>query len=128
MSIPSQARVIALRLLVLLIAVVGLSAFQSSAEPDALDLVSNAQPTSAADTLMYTVRAGRPFLVALPPRRNGEPVTYRLLEGPALSWLVDRSFLWTTTPQERGALPVLIERTAPGAPKDTLVLLIDITD
>jgi hypothetical protein len=83
------------------------------------------QPTS--DTLFHSVRAGQPFLLALPPRRDGEEVTYRLIEGPALSWLVDRSFLWKTTAQERGALPVRIERRAAGMAPDTLVLLIEVT-
>ncbi len=128
----NHAPLSALRLLVLLFAVVGLSAFGSSplsadAERPA-DPSYGAEPTTVGDTLMYSVQAGRPLLIALPPRINGESISYRLIEGPALSWLVDRSFMWNTTPQERGELPVILERTAVGMAPDTLVLLIEVTD
>ena len=86
---------------------------------------SGAQP-SAADTLRYTVQAGKPLIVALPVSVNGAEATYQLLDAPALSWLVDRSFLWRTTEGERGALPILVERRVQGAAPDTLVLLVEV--
>ena len=78
---------------------------------------------TAADTLRYTVKAGTPLIVALPAEHEGREVTYRLLDAPALSWLVDRSFLWRTTEQERGTLPIQIERLPGG---ETLVLLVEL--
>lgn len=92
---------------------------------------AEARPYAAAaaqDTLRYTVAAGRPLIVALPARFEGGPASYELVEAPALSWLVDRSFLWSTQPGERGALPIKIRRTAPGAYPDTLVLVVDIAN
>ena len=93
----------------------------AGAESTPLDI---AQP--AADTLRYRVFAGEPLIVALPSQVDGREATYRLLEAPALSWLVDRSFLWRTTPGERGQLPILIERRTEGGLADTLVLLVEI--
>ena len=85
-----------------------------------------AQPSAVSDTLRYQVRAGEPLIIALPRLVDGRETTYRLLEAPALSWLVDRSFLWRTTPGERGQLPIVIERLAEGALPDQLVLLVDV--
>ena len=81
---------------------------------------------AAQDTLRYTVQAGDALIVALPARFEGGPASYALVEAPALSWLVDRSFMWRTQPGERGALPIHIRRSAPGAFPDTLVLMVDI--
>ena len=81
---------------------------------------------AAQDTLRYTVQSGDPLIVSLPARFEGGPASYSLVEAPALSWLVDRSFMWRTQPGERGAMPVLIRRSAPGALADTLVLIVDI--
>lgn len=82
---------------------------------------------AASDTLRYTARAGQPFIVALPARVGGAEATYRPLEAPALSWLVDRSFYWNVQPGESGTLPVVFERRTPGGGADTLVLLVDLT-
>ena len=95
--------------------------------PDAVADALRAQPM-AVDTLRYEVRAGQTLIVALPAEFEGREASYRLLEAPALSWLVDRSFMWRTTPAERGQLPIRIERSAPGAFPDTLVLLVDIVE
>lgn len=84
-----------------------------------------APEATAADTLRYSISAGDPLIVNLPPRHRGNAASYRLLEAPALSWLVDRSFFWQTTAGERGKLPVLIERRI-GETRDTLVLLVQI--
>ncbi|MDX1440397.1 MAG: hypothetical protein R3284_10895 [Rubricoccaceae bacterium] len=78
------------------------------------------------DTLFQTVQAGEPLIVQLPEAFQGQPVEYRVIQAPALSWLVDRSFYWRTLPSERGTLPVLIERTVRGLPSDTLVLMVEI--
>ena len=80
-----------------------------------------ATPGAATDTLRYSVRAGDPLIVALPAAEGGREVTYRLVDAPALSWLVDRSFMWRTTEQERGTLPILIERMPS---RERLVLMV----
>lgn len=80
----------------------------------------------AADTLRYDVRAGEPLLVALPAQVRGQAVEYELDRAPALSWLVDRSFMWKTTPGERGVLLIRIRRTAAGADMAPLVLLVTV--
>ncbi|WP_412067614.1 hypothetical protein [Rubrivirga sp. IMCC43871] len=85
------------------------------------------QDRPAADTLRYAVRAGETLIVALPARLGGTAVTYEVADAPALSWLVDRSFMWRTLARERGALPVLLRRLAPGRAPETIVLLVDIT-
>lgn len=77
-----------------------------------------------ADTLHLQVRAGEPLLATLPARHQGQPASYRLVRGPALSWLVDRAFYWRTLPSESGAMPVLVRRVAPGVEPDTLVLMV----
>jgi len=78
------------------------------------------------DTLHYQVRAGAPLLVSLPEEVRGSEASYQLLHAPALSWLVDRSFAWTTHPSERGILPILIERRPARGALDTLVLLVEV--
>ena len=79
----------------------------------------------AADTLRATVRAGETLIVALPPVVGGVEAVYRTVEAPALSWLVDRSFMWRTLPREGGVLPIVFERPSPGP--ETVVLLVEIT-
>ncbi len=83
-----------------------------------------ADQASRADTLRYSVRAGETLIVALPA--SGE-VSYHVVEAPALSWLVDRSFMWQTLARERGTLPVRLRRTAPGRATEEVVLLVEIT-
>ena len=78
-----------------------------------------APPAPAADTLRASVRAGETLIVGLP-----DGATYEVVRAPALSWLVDRSFMWRTLPAERGALPVVLRRR--GAAADTLVLLVEV--
>ncbi|MDT0630511.1 hypothetical protein RQM47_09495 [Rubrivirga sp. S365] len=77
-----------------------------------------------ADTLRAQVRAGETLIVALPASVGGAEATYRVVEAPALSWLVDRSFMWRTLPNERGSLPVVFERT--GVAPGEVVLLVEI--
>lgn len=87
----------------------------------------SAAQASSADTLRYSVRAGETLIVALPPRAAGSEVRYEVEQAPALSWLVDRSFLWRTLAQERGILPVRFRRFGSSGGGDTLVLLVEIT-
>ena len=82
---------------------------------------------SPADTLRFSVRAGETLIVALPPRVAGAEVRYEIDQAPALSWLVDRSFLWRTLAQERGTLPVRFRRLGAAGGTDALVLLVEIT-
>ena len=82
---------------------------------------------SAADTLRYRVRAGQTLIVALPPAVGGAPARYEADRAPALSWLVDRSFMWRTLAQERGTLPVVLRRLVEGRAPETVVLLVEVT-
>ena len=82
---------------------------------------------SPADTLRYTVRAGETLIVALPPAVAGAPASYQVDQAPALSWLVDRSFMWRTLAQERGTLAVVLRRTVEGRAPEPVVLLVEIT-
>jgi hypothetical protein len=79
-----------------------------------------------SDTIRTAVQAGEPLLVTLPDEHRGREARYRVLDAPALSWLVDRSFYWRTLPAERGVLHVLFERTVDGAEPDTLVLAVEL--
>ena len=81
---------------------------------------------SPSDTLRYSVRAGETLIVALPPRVDGREVRYEVEQAPALSWLVDRSFMWRTLSQERGTLPVRFRRYGAAGGTDELVLLVEI--
>lgn len=79
-----------------------------------------------ADTLRYAVTAGQPLIVQLPAEVRGRDASYRLLRGPALSWLVDRSFFWRTLSSEYGTMHVLIERYSEGREPNTLVLAVTV--
>lgn len=70
---------------------------------------------------------GEPLIVQLPKTYQGAPASYELLEGPALSWLVDRSFFWRTLRSERGTLPIYFSRNVQGLPQSTLVLLVELS-
>ena len=116
----SNASVIASRLGLLVLAVAfGTTASAQRGAPAASSLRAEA----SADTLRYSVRAGETLIVGLPA---GAGVEYRVERAPALSWLVDRSFMWRTLPQERGALPVVFRRLREGRGDDRLVLLVEI--
>ncbi|MGB3543144.1 hypothetical protein [Rubrivirga sp.] len=82
---------------------------------------------ASADTLRYTVRAGETLIVSLPARVAGSEVQYEVVNAPALSWLVDRSFMWRTLERERGTLPVRLRRLIPGSASEPVVLLVEIT-
>ena len=100
---------------------------QRPAEAARYPAAPTAAPVEArADTLRAQVRAGETLIVALPATVGGAEVTYRAVEAPALSWLVDRSFLWRTLAAERGELAVVFERLGGLAPEE-VVLLVEIT-
>ncbi|MEM1118070.1 MAG: hypothetical protein AAGJ11_16275 [Bacteroidota bacterium] len=69
-----------------------------------------------ADTLRHTVQAGETLIAALPAP------DYRAVNAPALSWLVDRSFMWRTLPQERGTLAIRFEHDR----REPVVMLVEI--
>lgn len=80
---------------------------------------------SPADTLRETVPAGEPLIMTLPPRTNA---SYAPLRVPALSWLVDRSFVWRTRPEDTGMHTMTFTVTANSASADTLVVQVRVTD
>lgn len=96
----------------LVVAGAGLAA---SAPPERTD-TPNRSAEVAADTLRHTVQAGETLIAALPSPG------YRCLNPPALSWLVDRSFMWRTLPQERGSLAVRFEHDS----REEVVMLVEI--
>lgn len=78
-----------------------------------------------SDTLRYTAPAGRVFITALPDTLGGRAVAaYALLQAPALSWLVDRSFFWRTRPEDAGRTLLLFEARHAAPPADTLAILV----
>ncbi len=80
-----------------------------------------------ADTLRYEVRAGTTLIVGLPPRVGSAEATYEVVEAPALSWLVDRSFMWRTLAEERGPHTVRLQRRVREGEPEEVVLLVEIT-
>lgn len=82
---------------------------------------------SAADTLRYAVRAGETLIVALPATVGGAEARYDVERAPALSWLVDRSFMWRTLARESGTMPVVLRRLVEGRAPETVVLMVEIT-
>jgi len=95
------------------------------ARPVAAHPVEAARRVAAADTIRTTVQAGEALVVALPEQHGGAEATYRVVEAPALSWLVDRSFFWQTLASERGLRLVRFERTAGGA-RSPFVLAVEV--
>ncbi len=76
------------------------------------------------DTLRHTVRGGEVLIIDLPEELDGRPVDgYSLIHAPALSWLVDYSFMWRTLPEDAGMHDVLIRADGPS---DTLVVSINV--
>jgi len=79
------------------------------------------------DTLRPTVRAGEPLILALPDTLDARPVAaYALVRAPALSWLVDRSFLWRTRPGDAGTHRLLFKVAFAEAPPETLVVRVKV--
>lgn len=81
-------------------------------------------PAAVSDTLRHSVRRGDVLIIDLPEELDGRPVdSYSLLHAPALSWLIDYSFMWRTLAQDAGRHNVLIRADALA---DTLVLAIEV--
>jgi hypothetical protein len=72
---------------------------------------------TSSDTLHASADAGEPLVLLLPE------ASYAIRCAPALSWLVQRSFMWNTVPADTGRHEILLGRT--GTP-DTLVLIITV--
>lgn len=106
------------------LALLGLAA--SATRADAAAPSQPTAPPAAADTLHYQVRAGQALLVALPTRVGNAEATYAVVSAPAMSWLVDRSFMWQTIPSERGLMAVVLRQTAASA--EELVLMVEVTE
>ncbi len=103
------------------------TALCASAQSQRPVLAAPSAQASPSDTLRSSVRAGETLIVALPARAAGAQVRYEIESAPALSWLVDRSFLWRTLDQERGTLPVRFRRFGAAGGATTIVLLVEIT-
>ena len=81
-----------------------------------------------ADTLRRRVQGGEPLIMTLPAILGDRPVaSYRFLRAPALSWLVDRSMLWRTRPDDVGEHVLLVGAALADAPPDTLAILVTVT-
>ena len=116
--------VIASRLLVLV--VLGLAASASAQRAPTFNAYLEAE-TARGDTLRYGVRAGEPLILSLPGRIGGVPVEYMLDEAPALSWLVDRSFLWQTRANDRGTTAIRLRLRTQDRTDQVVVLLVEVT-
>ena len=89
----------------------------------------NAPHTVPVDTIRRRVQAGRPLIMTLPAMLGGRPVaSYRFLRAPALSWLIDRSILWRTRPEDVGDHAMLVGVALADAPPDTLTILVTVTE
>jgi hypothetical protein len=115
-----------MRVLLIIAAVLAVWAPASGARPVTASAAPLAPEAVVADTIRTAVQAGEALIVTLPERHAGGEAAYRVLEAPALSWLVDRSFFWQTLPAERGLRLIVFERTARGAAADTLVLAVEV--
>jgi hypothetical protein len=81
----------------------------------------------ATDTLQRDVQAGETLIVALPASLDAGPVDrYRLLQGPALSGVADRSFAWVTNAVHPGTYDVRLAAETDAAAPDTLVLRVTV--
>lgn len=80
---------------------------------------------SARDTLWSRIRGGEILIMSLPDELEGEVIErYSLVRAPALSWLIDRSFMWRTLTDDVGTYEVLLHAAVDSISADTLVLSI----
>lgn len=97
--------------------------------PPSLVPAAEARVAAPADTLQRRVTAGDDLIVTLPATLSDRPVaSYVLLQAPAMSWLVDRSLLWRTRPNDIGPHTLLVEATFGDMTADTLAIHVDVTD
>ncbi len=79
--------------------------------------------TAPPDTLRHRVAAGQTLILNLPDSLGGRPVrAYTILRPPALSRLVERSWVWRTRPSDAGRHRILATATFRSEPPDTLVV------
>ena len=79
--------------------------------------------TARLDTLRRTVTAGQALIVNLPDSLGERPVrAYTILQPPALSRLVERSWVWRTKPSDAGRHLIRAEAAFRSEPTDTLVV------
>ena len=98
----------------------------TTADPDEFPASESHASVAFSDTLRHAIQAGEVLIIDLPEELNGTAIaSYSLLRAPALSWLIDYSFMWRTLPQDAGSHHVLIRADAPAA-SDTLVLAINV--
>lgn len=90
-------------------------------------LESGILPRSVEDTLRHHIQGGEILIIALPGEVGGRPVNqYALVRAPALSGLVDRSFMWRTLPNDAGSHDVLIAAVIDSVSTDTLVVSVTV--
>lgn len=81
--------------------------------------------TIRPDSTIQQHPIGRAFLFVLPRRtRSGKPfVRYEIVEAPAMSWLVKRSFYWDTDREKPGSIHLIRFRayTATNEPSEILI-------
>lgn len=81
--------------------------------------------SAAADTLRLEVRSGEALIYNLPREERGQTVRYSIIHAPALSMVVENSFVWATLVGEVGWQAILLERDVAGR-RDTLVMRVDV--
>jgi len=95
----------------------------STAEPGAAKGVARPAP----DTIGATVISGESLVHSLPPTLEGRDVVeYRMIRGPILSGVADRSFTWITKDVRPGNRDVLLKALYSDAAPDTLVLRVEV--
>ena len=80
-----------------------------------------------SDTLRVEIPPGRPLITLLPDSVAGRAIqSYENVRVPALSWRIDRTFFWQTTPNDRGTHAVLFRVVDGGGLIDTLTVLVKV--
>jgi hypothetical protein len=83
---------------------------------------------AALDTIRveHSDEAGSAVITTLPAPDGDSDGSYEVIRAPAMSWLVDRSFLWDTRPEDAGQHTFLFRRVSDGQ-TDTVALSITLT-
>lgn len=128
LSMPQRASV-PLSVLGMLISVVLLALTQPPpVEPPEQTAARLSRSSPAlADTLRRTVTAGQTLIVNLPDSLGDRPVqSYTIQQPPALSRLVERSWVWRTKPADAGRHLIHAEARFRSEPTDTLVVEVNV--
>ncbi len=95
---------------------------ESSPEQPTSHEVQRSDGAVHTNMLRHSVRGGEVLIIDLPDEIDGRTAgSYSLLEAPALSWLVDHSFMWRTLPEDEGRHEILIRADSPA---DTVVVAV----